>query len=84
MAELKTMRRWLVEDFPADVAGMARCFHCGALLYDPDAPPASCDLSKLDVNIYPLCPVRINASGTQRRNNLRAVCHHCLPKVRKN
>lgn len=36
----RARRAWLLEHYASDVPGYCRCYRCGGLLYNPDAPPA--------------------------------------------
>lgn len=70
----RSRRAWLVVVYPADVPGLTRCYRCGHLLYNPDAPPP-------DTSMYrPLTVDRIIQGvlgGTYARTNIRPACGPC-------
>lgn len=79
----RARRAWLIENYPADVAGFARCYRCGVLLYNDDssmgwmltlaARAGSQEMRPLTVDrIIPGCQ-----GGTYRRNNIRPACGQC-------
>ena len=69
----RVRRAWIMRTYASDVAGFVRCYRCGHLLYNPDAPPAA-------LTGRPLTIDRIIAGckgGTYRRNNIRPCCNSC-------
>lgn len=72
-------RVWLIENYAADVTGFSRCYRCGVLLYNPDAPPSPEVVYALTL-CAPLTVDRIIPGcqgGTYRRTNIRPACGPC-------
>ena len=86
-------RAWIMEAWASDQPGFVRCYRCGVLLYNPDAPPAAVatmltaygeavalgHLARV-LSTYPLTIDRIVPGcqgGTYRRNNIRPACGTC-------
>lgn len=67
-------RAWLMVAYASDIAGFVRCYRCGCLLYNPDAPPHFLfGVAPLTVDrIIPGCK-----GGTYRRSNIRPACSRC-------
>ena len=86
-AEDRRRRRvWLIQTWPADIPGFARCFRCGRLVYNPDdaEEPAiwatRLALEGTGSEPRPLSVDRIVPGcqgGTYRRGNIRPCCELC-------
>ena len=73
-------RAWIMITYASDVSGLVRCYRCGELLYNPDAPPEIVRLALSPTIPRPLTIDRIIAGckgGTYRRNNIRPCCSSC-------
>lgn len=74
----RARRAFIMTTYASDVPGYCRCYRCGTLLYNPDAPPVgiengwrAADTLTVD-RIIPGCK-----GGTYRRNNIRPACGGC-------
>jgi hypothetical protein len=61
--------------FASDQEGFCRCYRCGVLLYNPDAPPLLVPGRALPLTIDRIIPGC--HGGTYRRNNIRPACGPC-------
>ncbi len=84
----RARRKWLIENYAANVPGFTRCYRCGDLLYNPDDHPGAYgELSwfgggpgVVSALARPLTVDRIIpgcSGGTYRRNNIRPACGAC-------
>lgn len=73
-ADRRRRRAWLMECYASNVPGYTRCYRCGFLLFNPDAPPEddSFGLPLTVDRIIPGC-----RGGTYRRTNIRPACGPC-------
>lgn len=75
-------RAWLMVTYASDVPGFVRCYRCGTLLYNEDAPPnegwdetAWIMAGYATLTIDRVIPGILG--GTYRRNNIRPACGSC-------
>lgn len=81
----RSRRAWMITTYASDVPGYCRCYRCGGLLFNPDAPvelsPARLDQwGTRQLSAQPLTVDRIIPGvfgGTYKRNNIRPACGGC-------
>ncbi len=81
----RSRRAWMILTYAANVPGFCRCYRCGGLLFNPDAPVeiTPFHLARWGTQQLTAQPMTIDRiipgcdGGTYRRNNIRPACGGC-------